>query len=171
MKSLAHRLVEQVMHRGAHYGISGEVIRFGLVGTLGFMTDASVLTFLVRVVGWGPYESRPISFLAAISLTWTLNRIFTFYQRAGSNRRREYGRYLAVQLVGALVNFAVYAAVLLWYPALERYPALPLAAGSIVAMSFNFVGVRWFAFDRGGQAASVTSNAQAQEVKVSPPPH
>ena len=167
MKSRARRLMEQVVHGDGLYGIPVEVIRFGLVGTLGFMTDASVLTLLVRVAGWGPYESRPTSFLAAITLTWSLNRVFTFYQRAGTNRRREYGRYLLVQLVGALINFAVYVVVLQSYPALERYPVLPLAAGAIVAMSFNFVGVRWFAFDRGGQAASVRLNAHPQEVGVS----
>lgn len=135
--------------------LRGEVLRFAIVGTLGFITDATVLTGLVAVAGWGPYESRPVSFIVAISLTWLLNRLFTFARRAGPNRRREYLRYLAVETVGVVINFAVYASVLHAEPRLEAYPAVALAAGSLVAMTFNFIGVRWLAFDGGASASPV----------------
>ncbi|MFP4077218.1 MAG: GtrA family protein, partial [Halochromatium sp.] len=78
--------------------------------------------------------------------TWGLNRRFTFAQRAARNRSREYGRYVAVQGLGALINLGVYAVVLMVWPVLEAWPVLPLAAGSGVAMVFNFVGARYFAY-------------------------
>jgi hypothetical protein len=85
----------------------------------------------------------------AIKALWYL----TFSRRAGQNRRREYLRYLAVTTVGVLINFSVYAAVLYLQPWFEAYPVVPLAAGSLVAMTFNFAGVRWLAFDSGGDQA------------------
>jgi putative flippase GtrA len=131
------------------------MLRFAMVGTVGFVTDASLLTALVHLAGWGPYESRPVSFVVAISVTWLLNRVFTFARRAGPDRRREYLRYVAVQGVGVSINFAVYAALLSALPPLMNYPAVALAAGSLAAMTFNFVGVRWLAFDGGGAQARV----------------
>ena len=136
----------------APFALRGEMLRFAMVGTAGFITDASVLTALVQVAGWGPYESRPVSFIVAISLTWLLNRMFTFARRAGRDRRREYLRYLAVQIVGVLINFGVYAAVLRAVPQLQGYPAVALTAGSLVAMTFSYIGVRWLAFDGAGAA-------------------
>ncbi|MFP4247196.1 MAG: GtrA family protein [Halochromatium sp.] len=123
-----------------------QVWRFGAIGALGFAVDALVLTGLVRVGGWGVYESRWLSFALAVTVTWGLNRRFTFAQRAARNRSREYGRYVAVQGLGALINLGVYAVVLMVWPVLEAWPVLPLAAGSGVAMVFNFVGARYFAY-------------------------
>ncbi|WP_201243799.1 GtrA family protein [Halochromatium salexigens] len=126
--------------------LSRQIWRFGLVGSLGFAVDALVLTWLVRVGDWGVYESRWLSFALAVTVTWGLNRRFTFGQQASRNRSREYGRYAAVQGLGALINLGVYAAVLMIWPVLAAWPVLPLAAGSGVAMLFNFVGARYFAY-------------------------
>lgn len=125
--------------------LSRQVWRFALVGALGFAVDALVLTWLVRV-GWGVYESRWLSFALAVTVTWGLNRRFTFAQRAARNRSREYGRYVAVQGLGALINLGVYAVVLMVWPAFAAWPALALAAGSAVSMVFNFIGARYFAY-------------------------
>jgi putative flippase GtrA len=138
-------------------GISREIVLFAAVGTVGFVVDACILTLLVTGVGWGVFESRPLSFLVAVSLTWFLNRVSTFRHRAGPNRRQEYLRYMAVGTLGALLNFSVYAAVLLSIPTLVQWPAVALAAGSLTAMAFNFLGSRAFAFDRRlGRGLDVT---------------
>jgi putative flippase GtrA len=128
------------------HALAVQIGRFGAVGALGFAVDALALTGLVRVVGWGLYEARVLSFALAVTVTWGLNRHFTFAQRASRDRSREYGRYCLVQVGGALINLGVYAMVLVAWPGLAAWPVLPLAAGSAVAMLFNFVGARWFAY-------------------------
>jgi putative flippase GtrA len=105
-----------------------------------------VLTWLVRVSGWGLFESRALSFSLAVTATWQLNRSFTFPDRAGNDRGREYGRYFAVQMVGALINLGVYVAIVVAVPAVGTWPVAPLAAGSGIAMVFNFLAARHFAF-------------------------
>jgi putative flippase GtrA len=124
----------------------GEAWRFGAIGGVGFLIDAGVLTWLVRVSGWGLYESRALSFALAVTATWYLNRRFTFANRAGVDRKREYSRYFAVQTLGALINLGVYVAVIAAVPALGAYPVVPLAVGSGAAMVFNFVAARHYAF-------------------------
>lgn len=47
--------------------------RFALVGTIGFLTDVTVLVIGMRL-GAGPYIARVISFLCAVAVTWLLNR-------------------------------------------------------------------------------------------------
>jgi len=78
-------------------GLRGEAWRFGAIGGVGFLVDASVLTWLVQRARLGLYESRALSFALAVTATWYLNRRFTFARRAGADRGREYGRYFAVQ--------------------------------------------------------------------------
>lgn len=126
--------------------LSRQVWRFGIVGVLGFAVDALVLTWLVWVVDWGVYASRWLSFALAVTVTWGLNRRFTFSKQVSRNRSREYGRYFAVQGLGALINLGVYAGVLTAWPMLAAWPVVPLAVGSGVAMLFNFVGARYFAY-------------------------
>lgn len=126
--------------------LSVQVWRFAVVGALGFVADALVLTWLVRDAGYGLYEARVLSFAIAVTVTWGLNRHFTFRQQASRGRTREYGRYFMVQGTGALMNLGVYAAMLIAWPALAAWPVLPLAVGSGAAMVFNFVGARHFAY-------------------------
>lgn len=123
-----------------------EAWRFGVIGIVGFLVDAGVLTWLVRVNAWGLYESRALSFTLAVTATWYLNRRFTFAARADANRTREYRRYFAVQTLGAFVNLSVYVAIVAAIPAVGAWPVLPLAVGSAVAMVFNFLAARHFAF-------------------------
>ncbi|MBP8023911.1 MAG: GtrA family protein [Chromatiaceae bacterium] len=123
-----------------------EILFFGMTGGIGFLIDAGVLTWLVQVQGWGLYSARALSFAAAVTVTWYLNRSFTFAKRASTGRTREYGRYFGVQAMGALINLGVYVLVIALLPATGTIPVIPLAMGSGVGMIFNFVGARHFAF-------------------------
>src|SRR6478609_10370442 len=98
---------------------AGEFARFCVVGTLGFLADVAVLYALVGWLGW--YGARVISFLVAVTVTWALNRRFTFRQASlaaaadSSGLLGEYLAYVASMLGGAAVNYAAYALILtLW---------------------------------------------------------
>ncbi len=123
-----------------------ESSRFAVIGSVGFLVDAAVLTGLVSALDWGLYEARAVSFSLAVSVTWYLNRRYTFADRISADRKREYARYVAIQIVGALINLGVYVTVARAAPAFAAYPVIPLAAGSAVAMVFNFMASRRFAF-------------------------
>jgi len=118
--------------------------RFALVGGIGFVVDASVLTMLVNGLGHGHYVSRAASFSIAVSVTWWINRHWVF--KAGAPSRKEYTGYVIVQLLGAIINLGVYVLAIELIPTLSVIPVLPLAMGAAVALLANFLLVRRYVY-------------------------
>lgn len=124
--------------------IGREFLAFAVVGVIGFGVDVGVLYLLASALGW--YGARVVSFLAAASATWVLNRSFTFKSRhSGVSLLREYGRYLLTMLAGALVNYAAYALTLHWLSG-RLAPALGVALGSCAGLAVNFLSARHLVF-------------------------
>ena len=135
---------------GGTSALKKQLLRFGAVGIAGLLVDLAVLFVLAPMLGW--YAGRVLSFLAAASATWWLNRRFTFAMPTEDAKRspaasvwHEYGRYIVSMLGGALVNYAVYVLTLQFVPA-PWAPALGVALGSLAGMSLNFVAARYFVF-------------------------
>ena len=106
------------------------------VGLTAFALDYAVLT-AVLYAGISPYGGRIISIIAAIILTWALNRRLTF-RTAAPPSWREFGAYGLQSLAGAVLNYAVYSAAL-WAGA-SVLGALVFGTG--LAAAFNFVRYR-----------------------------
>lgn len=127
-------------------GFIGQVRRFGTVGALGFLVDAGLLVALISL-GSDPYLARAVSFPVAVTVTWYLNRTWTFAAQPPSlGRRRQYARYFAVQTVGGLSNYACYAAVLIFVQESAPGALFALAVGAVAGLIVNFLGARVFVF-------------------------
>jgi putative flippase GtrA len=133
---------------------SGELLRFGLAGVAGFAADAAAL-YLALALGAGPLGGRVVSFLAAVFVTWQINRRITFSSvPATGSLWRQWWRYLGTMLLGGAVNVGVYCLIMLLAPAAlasmppahSALPLLALACGSLAGMAFNFVGAKLFVF-------------------------
>lgn len=83
-------------------------------------------------------QARAVSFLAAVSATWWLNRSWTFQAAQKSAPRREYLLYFATQVGGAVINLLVFFVLVHVFEVLRQAPLIPLAAGAMVAIAFNF---------------------------------
>jgi putative flippase GtrA len=131
--------------------------KFGVVGGLGFLTEAAILQLLLVLGIAGPIAGRFISFPVAVTLTWALNRQVTFGKRPKGESGRRYFFYVIGQVIAALANFATYAGLLFVVPRLARLPTVALAGGAAVGMVFNF----WWAdrvvfkgiLSKGGQSS------------------
>jgi putative flippase GtrA len=124
----------------------GELFRFGSVGVAGFIVDACVLTLGLRA-GAGPWAGRVLSYLAAATFTFGLNRAWTF--RTADRSRpvaRDWGMFLLVNLVGFGCNYGSYAALIAGVPLVRENPVLGVAVGSLAGMVGNFVLSRRFVF-------------------------
>lgn len=121
-------------------------VRFGLVGTVGFLVDGGLLQALVGLAGWGVIHARILSFPVAVFATWLLNRNFTFDQSNDGAASHSFARYVAVSLGGASINFIIYTALVLSVASMAALPIMPLAIASIVALAFNYLGSKHFAF-------------------------
>lgn len=124
-------------------GAAGQFVRFAVIGALGFVVDVAVL-YGALALGTGWIAGRALSFLAAASFTWAVNRRYTF--AATASLWREWGRYLASMAAGMLVNFLVYALVLWLLPAAWWTPGLAVACGSAAGLGVNFVSAKLFVF-------------------------
>ena len=102
-----------------------------------------MLSVLLALYPDAQLGARVLSILAALSLTWALNRRHTFASR-DPKRLAEWSRYALVNGLGATLNFAAYACLLAAWP--QTAPLLALAAGSALALAFNYLGSRYFVF-------------------------
>ena len=120
-----------------------QLIRFGMAGVAGFAVDAGVLQATLAL-GMSFYLGRAISFIAAATATWLINRRITFAhagQRPASFQ--EWWRYVGAMMVGGAVNYLV--SVLMFQGVLKSDPRsaiIAVAVGSIAAMAVNFIAAR-----------------------------
>lgn len=123
-----------------------QLVRFAVVGGAGFIVDASVLTSLVKFTVMDLYSSRAISFILAVSVTWYLNRVWTFKTAKNKRQGAEYARHILVQVIGALINLSVYVYCIESVEQMARYPVFPLAIGALIALVFNYFFSRKLVF-------------------------
>lgn len=125
--------------------------RFCVVGAGGFVVDAGLLLILVSGMGFGPLAGRVVSILIAMTFTWWFNRRWTF---RSADRRQfvEWGRYAMANGAGALVNYAVFTAIVVSVPVVPLIVAVCLGTGAGLAV--NYLGSRYLVF-RNGMTDSV----------------
>lgn len=134
----------------AGYLLRHAFVRFALVGTGGYVVDTAMLWLGTRHLGLDPYSGRALSIFVAMIFTWAGNRTLTF---AGRRARGSLGaigweflRFVGANLVGALVNYGVYA----WLihaaaaPFNDKYAAQ--AIGVLAGLVFNFTLSRTIVF-------------------------
>jgi HAD superfamily hydrolase (TIGR01484 family) len=128
-------------------GLPGQLLRFACAGVAGLAVDLAVLFVTAPLLGW--YAGRVVSFLAAASTTWWLNRRFTFARAPGHAVarpiRREYVRYVAAMLGGAAINYTTYVLTLRGLST-PWAPALGVAFGSLAGMCANFMAAKFLVF-------------------------
>ena len=117
-----------------NYKLSGFVV----VGAIGFLIDAGILTALMTGFDFDHYRARAISFTIAVTATWYMNRRWVFERNAVRVSGREYSSYFVVQIVGAVINLSVFVAAIELAPNLATMPVIPLAIGAAAALLFNF---------------------------------
>ena len=127
------------------------LLRFGLVGVGGLLVDLAVLYVAAPNLGW--YGARVLSFWAAATATWWLNRHYTFASataaaaaaESAASVGRQYLRYLLSMTLGGSVNYLTYATVIVWWT-LPAAPAVGVALGSCAGLVFNFIAAKYFIF-------------------------
>jgi putative flippase GtrA len=114
-----------------------QLIRFGMVGTIGFVVDSMALLLLAQHFAIAPLPARVCSFVIAATVTWKLNRNYTF-RKVASAAWREWAKYLLATAFGGACNVAVFKA---WIWLTDETPhnlVIGVAVGSLAAMVLNF---------------------------------
>ena len=118
-------------------------LRFAIVGAIGFLIDAGLLTALHNGGGLDPFSSRLISISASAVTTWRLNRSLTF-GASDRSQTNEGLRYALVAAATAGFNYLVYVLLLLGFPGMP--PIAAVIAATLAAMFFSYAGYSRFVF-------------------------
>jgi len=146
---LANRLTGLIGAERSHTLI--QFFRFGVVGTIGFVVDTAVL-YAGLALGLGLYGGRVLSYLAAATTTWALNRAWTFRGQGSGPALQQWAIFLLVCLVGFAFNYGTYALLVATVPLVAQHPVLGVAAGSLAGMIGNFLLSRRFVFGGASRA-------------------
>ena len=111
-------------------------LRFGVVGTTGFVVDTAAL-YAVKGT-FGLYAGALVSYVVAATWTWWLNRIWTFRGLGQGPWWRQWLNFMATNLAGFTCNRTVYYALVTLSPLANASPVVALAAGAIAGLFANF---------------------------------
>src|SRR3954453_12927669 len=117
--------------------LSSRLARFLVAGAVGFVVDVGILTGLVWL-GADPRPGRLASFLAAMTVTWLINRSTTFGDRVGTPTFAEFLRYGAASAVAAIINLGVYMGLVTWGEPFRTWPVLAVTIATALSMAVNF---------------------------------
>lgn len=120
--------------------------KFCVVGVIGFVADAGTLYLLMSMAGLDPFTGRMFSFLFAATVTWTLNRNYTFRSSVPAPKTSQWARFVTANTIGGALNYGVYSALILSGGWFIKAPVLAVAVGSVVGLAFNFTASRKFVF-------------------------
>ncbi|MGZ4999546.1 MAG: GtrA family protein, partial [Methylomonas sp.] len=120
-----------------------QIWRFGLVGVAGYIVNAGLVEAFV--LNMGPIWAQTLAFPAAVSVTWWLNRSFTF-GASGHSLHHEWLRYVLANALGWAVNNGTYLWMIFSVSIAYQHPAIAVAAGSLTGMILNFSTSRLLVF-------------------------
>ena len=125
-------------------GIGVEFLKFGVVGAIGFVFDTATVYGLRSSVGI--YAAGFLAYGVAATVTWGLNRAWTFRGLGAGPAHRQWATFLAANLLGFLLNRGTFVALVALVPLCAAQPVLAVAAGAGAGMFLNFALSRNYVF-------------------------
>jgi putative flippase GtrA len=118
-----------------------QLVRFGLVGAVGFVVNLVVYTVLVHPAGLDYREASVAAWLVAVLNNFVLNRHWTFAARDGRAHMQAI-RFFVVSLVAE--GFSLLLLTLLVGGGVAKVPAQAIAVA--LSMPLNFLGNKLWSF-------------------------
>jgi putative flippase GtrA len=113
-----------------------EFLRFGTVGFLGFLVDNATVYGSRAAIGL--YWGGALAYLTAATTTWLVNRLWTFRGRGTGPAHRQWALFLAVNLIGFILNRGTYAVLITFSQTAANNPVIAIFAGTLMGMFLNF---------------------------------
>jgi len=124
-----------------------ELCKFMVVGSIGFCIDGGLLTLLMKI-GWEVISARLLSFLMSVTVTWLLNRLWTFRINKSITAHREYAYYFGIQTMGASINISIFYILIDKFPPFRDTPVIPLGFSAVASLAFNYIFSKITVFKR-----------------------
>jgi dolichol-phosphate mannosyltransferase len=119
-----------------------QLMRFGIVGGVGFVVNVAVYTLFVHSVGLDYRAANIVAWLVAVVNNFLLNRHWTFDARGGRAHAQAI-RFLLVSLVAEAVSLLLLT-VFVQGAGVAKVPAQAMAVAA--SMPLNFLGNKLWSF-------------------------
>jgi len=142
MQGLLLRLAAQLPPPARHFATPARIamlvqfLMFGTVGLVGFAFDTATVYSLRR--SFGLYGAGMAAYAVAATVTWLLNRLWTFRGLSSGKVHQQWARFLVVNLGGFTLNRGTYALLVTFVALCADQPVYAVAAGAIAGMFLNF---------------------------------
>jgi len=113
-----------------------QFLKFGTVGTVGFLVDTASVYALRHSLGL--YGAGMAAYVVAATVTWLFNRVWTFRGLGSGPVHHQWARFLVVNLGGLVLNRGTYALLVTFVPLCAEQPVFATAAGAVAGMFVNF---------------------------------
>jgi putative flippase GtrA len=121
-----------------------EFLRFAVVGTINFCVATGMVYALCLLMR--PSLAGVPAFLAGATVSWALNRRWTFSGRGDGPRHLQWLRFMVVSCPVIVLNITTYEALILSFGFIRTYPILATAGSAVSGMFVNFVLMRHLVF-------------------------
>jgi putative flippase GtrA len=148
------RVPRALQLRGRRLPIDPSLVRFVLVGGVGFVVDSGIMLWLMRLHTWEPIAARSVSFPVAVALTWMLNRLWSFAAGRARKPMAQLAAYLLTQAGGLAINYLVFAGLTTFGGFWRDWPVICLAVGAVLSMAFTYTVSRRHVFSARPTASS-----------------
>jgi putative flippase GtrA len=119
-----------------------QLVRFGLVGSVGFVVNVAVYALCVHGFGVDYHAANVLAWLVAVLNNFVLNRHWTF-DAADGRAHAQAVRFLLVSLVAEAFSLLLLTVFVEWAE-LAKVPAQTLAVAC--SMPLNFLGNKLWSF-------------------------
>lgn len=81
-----------------------QILKFGVVGALAFLIDFGLMIALTELLGMDPVLSAAISFVVSLIFNYLASMRFVFSHREDMSQSQEFVIFVALSVVGLLIN-------------------------------------------------------------------
>lgn len=128
----------------SRFGLSESFIRFGMVGTSGFIWDTGTVYGLRLITNI--YIAGICGFFVAASMNWGANRLWTFRHHTHAAPHVQWAKFLTANIIGFLVNRGIFLILVSKFNLCYQQPVIAIAAGSLAGLVFNYLLSKRFVF-------------------------
>jgi putative flippase GtrA len=167
---MIHTLAKIASRFGVHPKEAERFVKFLIVGTIGFVIDFGVLTFLVEFVKLpeiiasvtplsttvGLIFANTISFTLAVISNFSFNRYWTYPESREKRKRVQLPQFTLVSVIGLILNNFILAVLHTPFDSvLHQFPAIPESidgyvpakmVATVVVLFWNFFVNRYWTY-------------------------
>lgn len=145
-------------------------LKFGVVGSLGFVWDTGTVYGLRPFIGLT--AATLLAYFIAATLNWILNRVWTF-RGVGHHGHPvlQWLRFLSANSLGFFLNRGTVYTLFYVFPLCIQHPVIALAAGSFAGLIANFKLSQKVVFREKPPSSALQLAEMTVEIPSTKPPH